>query len=193
MTKPVKPDIYARVTGKIVADLEKGVRPWIKPWSVERAGGRVVRPLRHNGKPYQGVNILLLWGSALENGFSSPVWMTFKQARDLGGHVRQGEKGSLVVFADTIRKTETAFCCRACSVNPASSSRMFRTVPRCQAATFLDGPGTVTSARMASQGYVFRRRLLELLHRFRKQAFPRRSFQRVMLHSLPVFSAPISL
>lgn len=107
MTKPVKPDIYARVTGQIVADLEKGVRPWIKPWSAERAGGRVLRPLRHNGKPYQGVNILLLWGSALENGFSSPVWMTFKQARDLGGHVRQGEKGSLVVFADTIRKTET--------------------------------------------------------------------------------------
>lgn len=107
MTKPAKADIYSRVTGKIVADLEKGVRPWAKPWSTEHAGARIVRPLRHNGKPYQGLNILLLWGSAVENGFSSPVWMTFKQARDLGAHVRQAEKGSLVVFADTLHKTET--------------------------------------------------------------------------------------
>lgn len=107
MTKAAKLDIYSRVTGKIIADLEKGVRSWTKPWSSEHAGARIVRPLRHNGKPYQGVNILLLWGSAVENGFSSPVWMTFKQARDLGAHVRQGEKGSLVVFADTIHKTET--------------------------------------------------------------------------------------
>jgi len=98
--------IYTRVTGKIVADLEKGVRPWAKPWSGDNAAPRIVRPLRHNGKPYQGVNILLLWLSAFEQGFACPVWMTFKQAHQLGAHVRQGEKGSLVVFANTIRKSE---------------------------------------------------------------------------------------
>ena len=102
-----KLDVYTRVTQKILADLEQGVRPWAKPWSGEHAAGRITRPLRHNGKPYQGVNILLLWGSALEQGFTCPIWMTFKQAQELGAHVRKGEKGSLVVYADTFRKTET--------------------------------------------------------------------------------------
>ena len=102
-----KLDVYTRVTHKILADLEQGVRPWAKPWNSEHAAGRIVRPLRHNGKPYQGMNILLLWGSAMEQGFTCPTWMTFKQAQELGAHVRKGEKGSLVVYADTFRKTET--------------------------------------------------------------------------------------
>jgi antirestriction protein ArdC len=42
-------DIYSRVTAQIVADLEQGVRPWIKPWNAEHAAGRITRPLRHNG------------------------------------------------------------------------------------------------------------------------------------------------
>lgn len=102
-----KLDVYSRVTNKILADLEQGVRPWVKPWDAGTAAGRILRPLRHNGKPYQGVNILLLWGSAAEQGFSCPIWMTFKQAQELGAHVRKGEHGSLVVYADTLHKKET--------------------------------------------------------------------------------------
>ncbi|WP_141680604.1 ArdC-like ssDNA-binding domain-containing protein, partial [Agrobacterium rubi] len=45
-------DIYARITDRIVADLEKGVRPWVQPWSAANLTGRVSRPLRHNGQPY---------------------------------------------------------------------------------------------------------------------------------------------
>jgi len=101
-----KDNIFDRVTQKIVADLEQGVRPWQKPWDSEKAIGRIVRPLRHNGEAYNGVNILLLWGSAIENGYQSPTWMTFKQASDYGGHVRKGQKSSLVVYADKIVKTE---------------------------------------------------------------------------------------
>ena len=100
-------DIYSRVTARILAELEKGVRPWIKPWSVEHAAGRITRPLRHNGIPYRGVNVLLLWGEALEKGYAAPLWMTYKQSQELGAQVRKGEHGSLVVFADRFTKTET--------------------------------------------------------------------------------------
>lgn len=99
-------DIYTRITGKIVAALEQGVCPWVKPWSGENAAGRITRPLRHNGVPYSGINILMLWASAVEQGFSSPSWMTFKQALELNAHVRKGEKGSLVVYANSITKSE---------------------------------------------------------------------------------------
>lgn len=102
----MKTDVYQRVTNSIVAELEKGVRPWLKPWNAEHAAGRITRPLRANGIPYRGINILLLWDSAIIHGFTAPLWMTYKQAQELGGQVRKGEKGSLVVYANTITKTE---------------------------------------------------------------------------------------
>lgn len=101
-----RPDVYTRVTDKIIADLEQGVRPWIKPWNAEHAAGRIVRPLRHNGLPYNGINILMLWSAAMERGFATPTWMTFRQARELNAHVRKGEKGELVVYANTITRTK---------------------------------------------------------------------------------------
>lgn len=101
-----RPDIYTRVTNQIIADLEQGVRPWVKPWNAEHAAGRITRPLRHNGKPYAGINILMLWTAAVGRGYAAPIWMTFKQALELGGHVRKGEKGSPVVYANTISRTE---------------------------------------------------------------------------------------
>ncbi|UEM04735.1 ssDNA-binding domain-containing protein [Skermanella rosea] len=102
----MKTDVYERITGRIVAELEQGVRPWLKPWSAEHAAGRITRPLRFNGMPYQGINVLMLWGESVAKGFAAPIWMTFKQAQEMGGHVRKGEHGSLVVYADRIRKTE---------------------------------------------------------------------------------------
>ncbi len=105
-TKP-RADIYARITDRIVADLERGVRPWVKPWSAANTAGRITRPLRHNGMPYQGINVLLLWSEAVARGFSSPIWMTYKQAAELGGQVRRGESGTTVVYANRITKTET--------------------------------------------------------------------------------------
>jgi len=78
----------------------------MKPWNAEHAAGRITRPLRHNGQPYSGINILMLWASAVEQGFTAPIWMTFKQALELNAHVRKGEKGSLVVYANSITKTE---------------------------------------------------------------------------------------
>jgi antirestriction protein ArdC len=100
-------DVYTRVTDRIVADLEQGVRPWTKPWSIEHAAGKITRPLRHNGTPYSGINILMLWSAAMASGFVTPIWMTFKQALELNAHVRKGEKGSLVVYANSITRKET--------------------------------------------------------------------------------------
>ena len=99
-------DVYTRITDKIIADLEKGVRPWMKPWNAEHAAGRITKPLRHNGQPYNGINILMLWSAAVSEGYSAPIWMTFRQAKELGANVRKGEKGELVVYANTVTRTE---------------------------------------------------------------------------------------
>ena len=99
-------DVYSRITSQIIASLEQGVRPWIKPWNAEHAAGRITRPLRHNGQPYSGINVLALWASATVQNFSAPIWVTYRQATELGAHVRQGEKGSLVVYANSITRTE---------------------------------------------------------------------------------------
>lgn len=99
-------DIYARITDRIIADLEKGVRPWVQPWNVANANGRISRPLRHNGEPYTGMNTLLLWSEGIERGFASPMWMTFRQAVQLNASVRKGENGATVVFASRFTKSE---------------------------------------------------------------------------------------
>jgi antirestriction protein ArdC len=91
-------DIYTRVTDRIVEALEHGLRPWLQPWTSQSAR-RVSRPLRHNGVPYRGVNVLLLWAEATDKGFTSPYWLTFRQALELKGHVRKGETGSVVVYS----------------------------------------------------------------------------------------------
>jgi antirestriction protein ArdC len=103
----LKKDVYSRITEKIVADLEQGVRTWMKPWNAEHAAGKITRPLRFNGKPYAGINILMLWSEAMTAGHNAPIWMTFRQAKELGGHVRKGEHGTTVVYASTFRKTGT--------------------------------------------------------------------------------------
>ncbi|WP_245434990.1 ArdC-like ssDNA-binding domain-containing protein [Rhizobium anhuiense] len=106
-TEGDRADIYTRITNRIVADLERGVRPWMKPWNAANAEGRITRPLRHNGQPYSGMNVLLLWSEGMARGFTSPMWMTFKQALEFGAAVRKGETGSTVVFASRFTKSET--------------------------------------------------------------------------------------
>ncbi|MBW4655661.1 MAG: DUF1738 domain-containing protein [Kaiparowitsia implicata GSE-PSE-MK54-09C] len=93
--KPHRIDIYEEVTNQIVAMLEAGTRPWTPSW----ASGAASLPLRHEGTAYRGINILLLWSAAMARGYSNPYWMTYRQASELGGQVRKGEKGNLVVHA----------------------------------------------------------------------------------------------
>lgn len=98
-------DVYTRVTAKIIADLENGVRTWMKPWSVTHTAGKITRPLRYSGIPYQGVNVLLLWAEAAASGYVAPIWMTYKQATTFGAHIRKGERATMVVYADRFKKT----------------------------------------------------------------------------------------
>jgi antirestriction protein ArdC len=102
-----RPDVYATITNKIVAKMEQGELPWFKPWSVKHAAGSITRPLRYNGEQYHGINILNLWLAADERGYHCPLWLTFNQAKQLGGFVKKGEKGTPVVYASKFTKTET--------------------------------------------------------------------------------------
>ena len=102
-----KQDIYTRVTNKIIADLEKGEHTWLKPWNADHLAGRIAKPQRVSGDYYQGLNIILLWAASVESGFTSNRWMTFKQAKELGGHVMKGMKGETVIYASTMQKSET--------------------------------------------------------------------------------------
>ena len=70
-------DIYANVTNRIVAMLEEGTPPWKKPW-LKEGTGHLELPRRHNGEPYHGVNTLLLWAEALDKGYGSSTWLTYR-------------------------------------------------------------------------------------------------------------------
>ncbi len=91
-----KRDIYQAVTDRIIEALERGCPPWVRPWTPTSGDDRPRNAV--SGRPYHGVNQLLLWATAQEAGFRTDRWLTYRQARELGGHVRQGEKGTLVVF-----------------------------------------------------------------------------------------------
>ncbi|HEX5262657.1 MAG TPA: zincin-like metallopeptidase domain-containing protein [Phenylobacterium sp.] len=98
--------LYDRVTDAIIADLDRGIRPWMKPWNAGPLAGSVSRPLRHAGEPYRGINILLLWAEAAACGYTTSTWMTFRQALELGGHVRKGEHGATVVYANRVEQID---------------------------------------------------------------------------------------
>ncbi len=104
MKTKTKRDCYSEITNAIIADLEKGVRPWVKPWD----GGNAIpcRPLRITGEPYRGINVMLLWSAAHQRGFQSSYWLTYQQAMHQGGHIRKDEKSTTVVFSGTLTRTE---------------------------------------------------------------------------------------
>jgi antirestriction protein ArdC len=92
---------YQHVTDRICAMLESGVRPWAQDWSAPGGGGR---PLRSNGVPYRGMNVLNLWAAAMSRGFASSHWMTYKTAADLGGQVKRGAKSEPIFYVGSITK-----------------------------------------------------------------------------------------
>ena len=93
--------LYDEITDKIIAELEAGRVPWVQPWGTAAAKAPLSIPKNAStDRPYSGVNVLLLWGSTIERGFTGQSWLTFRQALSLGGHVRKGERGTTVVYAD---------------------------------------------------------------------------------------------
>ena len=88
-------DVYQLVTDKIIQAIEAGTPPWQKPWT----GGADLAgfPRRSNGEFYKGINVIILWCIAAENGFRSSYWLTYKQAKAMDAQVRRGEKSAPVV------------------------------------------------------------------------------------------------
>lgn len=66
----MKADMYQHIMDQIVCELEKGARPWLKPWNAKHAAGRITRPLRGNGIPYRGIEHLAIRRASHEVGYS---------------------------------------------------------------------------------------------------------------------------
>jgi antirestriction protein ArdC len=108
------PNVYEVITGRIIKQLESGTAPWHKPWKVRGKSG-LPRNLV-SGREYRGINVWTL----LSSGYASPRWLTFRQARQLDGHVRQREVGLPVVYwkfgkrevqdGDDIIETRSVLC-----------------------------------------------------------------------------------
>lgn len=93
--------LYDEITGKIIAELEAGRVPWVQPWGTAAAKAPLAMPKNAStSRQYSGVNVLILWGAVIEQGFAGQSWLTFRQALSVGGHVRKGERGTTVVYAD---------------------------------------------------------------------------------------------
>ena len=104
MATAIKRDLYSEVTARILAELERGAAPWVKPWSA--TPGRNVPQNAVSNRPYSGCNVILLWLTRGQ-GWATPRFLTFKQAQEAGGSVRKGEHGTKVYFVKQLRVTES--------------------------------------------------------------------------------------
>jgi antirestriction protein ArdC len=102
-------NLHKEISDRILAQLKNGVAPWRRPWVKRAAVGELNATFPRNattGKMYSGVNVLLLWGKAQDCGYSNPRWLTFKQAKEHGGTVRKGEKGTEIVFVSYLERAD---------------------------------------------------------------------------------------
>lgn len=95
-------DAYAAITDRIIAALERGTVPWRAPWRARGHRNAL------SGRPYRGINLLVLAIAALDQGFDDPRWLTYRQAMSRGGHVRRGEQGTQVVLWKWIERGDPA-------------------------------------------------------------------------------------
>jgi antirestriction protein ArdC len=93
--------IYDDITTRIIAELEAGRLPWVQPWGTASAKAPLALPRNAaTQRQYSGINILILWGAVVQQGYPTQAWLTIRQALALGGNVRKGERGTTVVYAD---------------------------------------------------------------------------------------------
>ncbi|MEJ1968462.1 MAG: ArdC-like ssDNA-binding domain-containing protein [Rhizomicrobium sp.] len=91
--------LYDEVTARIIRELEQGCVPWVRPWEASGVSLGLPRSAASR-KFYSGINVLILWDAVIQRGFATQEWLTFRQALKLGGHVRKGERGTAICFAD---------------------------------------------------------------------------------------------
>ena len=93
-------DLYPEVSTRIIAELERGAAPWVRPWPATAGMNTPCNAVTN--RPYSGCNVILLW-MARTAGYRAPRFLTFKQASELGGHVRKGERGTKVYFVKQLQ------------------------------------------------------------------------------------------
>jgi antirestriction protein ArdC len=98
-------NLYAEVSARIVAELEAGAAPWVKPWSATPGANTPCNAV--SNRSYCGCNVVLLW-MAQAAGYRTPRFLTFKQALELGGNVRKGERGTKVCFVKQLQVRDEA-------------------------------------------------------------------------------------
>jgi len=100
MANTERTSLYGEVTARIITELEQGRLPWVQPWDASKCPCT----MPHNAaseRNYSGINVLILWAAGLEQGFGSQRWVTYNQAVKAGGHVRRGERGTVICYADS--------------------------------------------------------------------------------------------
>jgi antirestriction protein ArdC len=94
--------LYAEVTSRIIAELEAGRLPWVQPWDASRCPCTL--PHNAGSGTYSGINVLILWTSAIEQGFSSQRWLTYRQAEAAGamsGAARRARWSAMLIASST--------------------------------------------------------------------------------------------
>ncbi len=93
--------LYETITRDILAELEQGVAPWVKPWTAQGGGTMSLPYNAATHKRYRGVNVLILWHAAMRKGYRPNAWIGYHQAQELGGYVKKNEKSTSIVYGAT--------------------------------------------------------------------------------------------
>ncbi len=103
--------LYEEITSSIIAELEAGQVPWVQPWNSDKSDlAQYALPRNAISKnAYSGINVIVLWNRLKKRGFTSPIWLTYRQALHLGGHVRSKESGTTVCYASTFTPKDDQF------------------------------------------------------------------------------------
>ena len=120
-------DVYDHVTDQIITQIAAGTPPWRRPWTGGAIGAAM--PLRWNSEAYRGINVVMLWAVAAEQGYVSNRWLTYRQAQDLGGQVTKGQKSSTVVKYGTFDGEKES----SSLIDPTSAATDARKIGYCRA------------------------------------------------------------
>ena len=95
-------NLHSEITARIISHLKAGTIPWKQSWSSYGSGAMPRNAV--SGRAYSGANVMLLWMTAQEKSYTDSKWLTYKQATELGGNVRKGEKGTTIVYVSAMEK-----------------------------------------------------------------------------------------
>ena len=116
-------DPMQEFANRIITELENGVKPWVRPWDPEKAGGPQAPFNPVTGKRYHGINVLILGMDMRAFQSGDPRWMTYQQAQEKKWQVQKGERSTTIFFTKPFEVedeaaedgTKTRTFSRACS------------------------------------------------------------------------------